>query len=688
MQFVNPVFLFGLFAIGIPILIHLFNFRRFKKVYFTNVRFIEEINQQTQKQKQIKHLIILLLRVLAIIALVLAFSQPFIPAAGSLKKPGSSRAVSIYIDNSYSMETRSENGALIDEARKRAKEIVAAYGTSDIFQVLSNDFEGKFQRFVSQDEIQQVIDEIRVSPSNRKISEIFLRQQELLSSSATQVNEAYLISDFQKHISDFDQIKNDSSTLAFLVPLKAEKTNNLFIDTCWFSSPVLQKGQNVRLLSRVRNLSSQSLENIPLKLVINGVQRGLANFSVAPDSPVDVEINFTILESGLHQCFVEVSDYPVVIDDRMYFSFKVNDRITVLSIYDNVDNEYIKNLYASDSVFNYSSANVRNLNYTTFSYNDLIILSGMKEIPSGLASELSNYVNNGGSLVVFPGPDIDYISYRAFFDGINLPSFTEWDTTTLRCQSININSRLFQDVFEKTGNNRESSTPMDLPYVFGYYKFSKSLTAIQEDLIVLQNGEPFMIYLQNGKGNLYISASPPLPEYSSFPRHAIFVPVLYRLAFLNNLITRPYYFLDENDGIEISKIIPIGDQILKLKSDDNKTEIIPEHRIINSRLAIFPHQQIKEPGNFVLYNDNQAVIPISFNSDRKESDLTVLTSTELQERLKLQNLSNFSVLKVGEKPLTQTINEINKGLHLWKWFILLALLLLLAEVVFLRVWIK
>lgn len=688
MQFINPVFLFGLFAIGVPIIIHLFNFRRFRKVYFTNVKFIEEINQQTQKQKQVRHLVILLLRMLAIAAIVLAFSQPFLPAPGSLHKKGSSRAISIFLDNSFSMETRSENGTLIDEARQRAKEIVSAYSTSDVFQVFSNDFEGKYQRFVSKDEVSQIIDEIRISPASRSLTEVFARQMELLSNSASTTNIAYVISDFQKSFSDFSQIKNDSSKLVYLIPLKAEKTNNLFIDTCWFNTPVLQKGQNARLITRIKNLSGADLEKIPLKLVINGTQRGLANFNVSPNGSVDVELNFTILENGNHQCYVELTDYPIVIDDRLYFSFQVLDRISVFSIYDDNENSYIKKLYSGDSAFSYNSSNLRNLNYNIFLENDLIFLSGLKEIPTGLASEITRYLQNGGNLSIFPSPEVDLVSYRNLLESFKLPAFTEWDTTRLRCQSINFNSRIFQDVFEKGVNGRETSSPIDLPYVFGYYRLSNSISSVQEVLITLQNGDPFLVAFQFGKGNLYLFVSPPDEEYSTFQRHALFVPVMYRLAFLSNLFSQPYYYLDEHTSIEVSRIVPIGDQILKIKNPERNFEIIPEHRIINSRLTIFPHGQITEAGNFFLYNDNQVVMPISFNNNRSESDLAVVSPNEISKQIKDLNLTNFKVLKVGEKPLNQTINEINKGIHLWKWFIVLALFFLFMEVVLLRIWAK
>jgi len=107
MEFVNPGFLYGLLAISIPVIIHLFNFRRFKKVYFTNVSFIKELKLQTQKQSRLKHLLILIMRILAIAAIVLAFAQPFIPVSENIINPHEKNAVSIYIDNSFSMQSES-----------------------------------------------------------------------------------------------------------------------------------------------------------------------------------------------------------------------------------------------------------------------------------------------------------------------------------------------------------------------------------------------------------------------------------------------------------------------------------------------------------------------------------------------------------------------------------------------------
>ncbi|MCE3281230.1 MAG: hypothetical protein K0S44_3421 [Bacteroidetes bacterium] len=119
MSFIYPAFLFALSAIAIPIIIHLFNFRKYKTVYFSNVRFLKEVKQETQAKSKLKHLLVLLARILFILFLVLAFAQPFIPVQNSKVVPGN-KAISIFIDNSFSMDAVNKNGTLLDEAKKRA----------------------------------------------------------------------------------------------------------------------------------------------------------------------------------------------------------------------------------------------------------------------------------------------------------------------------------------------------------------------------------------------------------------------------------------------------------------------------------------------------------------------------------------------------------------------------------------
>ena len=150
MSFLFPAFLAALAAIAIPIIIHLFYFRRFKRVYFTNVKFLKELKEERSSRNKLKHLLVLASRVAAIALLVLAFAQPYIPQSQSKTVQGP-KAVSIYLDNSFSMNALSNDVSLFEKARAKATEIVDAYTTEDRFQVLTNDFEGRQQRLITKD---------------------------------------------------------------------------------------------------------------------------------------------------------------------------------------------------------------------------------------------------------------------------------------------------------------------------------------------------------------------------------------------------------------------------------------------------------------------------------------------------------------------------------------------------------
>src|SRR3989339_322968 len=143
MRFLSPGFLFALLTIAIPVIIHLFNFRKFKKVYFSNVRFLKNVQIQTSSRQHLKDRLILATRILAISFLVLAFARPYIPVADQ-QNAFQQEVLSIYIDNSYSMEAVNKEGTLLDEAKRRAREIASAYSLNDKFQLLTNDFGGKY----------------------------------------------------------------------------------------------------------------------------------------------------------------------------------------------------------------------------------------------------------------------------------------------------------------------------------------------------------------------------------------------------------------------------------------------------------------------------------------------------------------------------------------------------------------
>jgi len=151
MKFLFPAFLFALFTIAIPIIIHLFSFRQYKTVYFSNVSFLKDIKKESKNKSRLKQLLILIARILTLIFLVFAFAQPYIPTTTDGKKQPN-QIVGIYIDNSFSMNALSENGQLLEVARNKALEICLAYPVGTKFKLLTNDLKPKHQNVFNKEQ--------------------------------------------------------------------------------------------------------------------------------------------------------------------------------------------------------------------------------------------------------------------------------------------------------------------------------------------------------------------------------------------------------------------------------------------------------------------------------------------------------------------------------------------------------
>ena len=110
MEFVHPEILWGLGALAVPIAIHLLHFRRFKRVRFSQVAFLKDVQRDARATQQIRHWWVLLLRLLAFAALIVAFAQPTWFEGDADTEAAAGHAVSIYVDNSLSMEGMGEEG--------------------------------------------------------------------------------------------------------------------------------------------------------------------------------------------------------------------------------------------------------------------------------------------------------------------------------------------------------------------------------------------------------------------------------------------------------------------------------------------------------------------------------------------------------------------------------------------------
>jgi len=686
MNFLFPYILWGLLAVSIPVIIHLFNFRKFRKVYFTNVRFLEELKQQTRKQSKLRHLLVMISRMLAIVSLVMAFAQPYIPHNNKTERPDSVTQINIYLDNSFSMEALSPAGPLLETAKAKAREIAAAYRSTDLFMLTTNEFEGQHQRWVSQEEFLQLITDILVTPSVRTISEVVSRQHDSYFDSPGQARISYLISDFQLSMVDFERLTADSLMSVRLVPLEAVKTDNLYIDSCWFVSPVHQLYQGVKLVVRVVNDSETNYEKMPLKLSVNGKQKALASFDVRPGTFYDVELPFTNYDEGIQAGTVEITDYPVVFDDRMFMVYNVAGSIPVLSINGGEESPYLNSLYGNDSAFRFVNNSIKNIDFNRLQEHELVILNELPGFSSGLAQELSVYLENGGTILVIPSAKAEIASYRDFLSSAGVNYYADLVTEETRVTELDLKNPVFADVFEKNPGTDRNLDNTDLPSVKAFFNITGKSKSSQIVVMSMLNGKSFLTRESTGKGQVFLLAVPLADTYSNFARHAIFVPAMYRIALLSAATDPLYYIIGRDSRIELSNIYLAGDNMVKIASSEDEFEFIPGQQNLNKKLSLMVYNQIRKAGHYKLIKNDEVLKGLGFNYDRKESAMRFAGTAELNELLKQYNVENVEILADKGKPLSDSIKDMNQGTLLWKLFIILALVFLAIEIVLLRIW--
>ena len=686
MSFLYPYILWGLLAVSIPVIIHLFNFRKFRKVYFTNVRFLEELKQQTRKQSKLRHLLVMISRMLAIAALILAFAQPFIPHEKTAARPDAINLVNIYIDNSFSMEALSTTGPLLEGAKAKAREIAAAYKSTDLFMLTTNEFEGRYQRWVSQEEFLQLIDDISATPAVRTISEVVSRQNDSYFDRPGQAKIGYLISDFQKTMVDFERFTADSLMYVSLVALQAVKTENLYIDSCWFVSPVHQLNQSVKLIVRVVNDSETNYEKVPLKLSVNGKQKALASFDVQPGTFYDVELPFTNYEDGIQAGTVEISDYPVVFDDQMFLVYNVASAIPVLSINGREESLYLNSLFGKDSAFLFVNNSYKNIDYNRLQEYELVILNELNELSSGLMQELSVYLENGGTLLIIPSATEDVASFQDLLSSVGSNYFTGFVKEETRVTELDRENPVFADVFEKAPESDRNLDNTDLPSVKAFYNISRQSQSSQLVIMSMLNGKPFLTRESAGNGRIFLLAVPLDEACSNFARHAVFVPAFYRIALLSAATDPLYYIIGRDNRIDLSNTYLSGDNTLKIVSSSEEFEFIPGQQNLNKKLSLNVYNQVRKAGHYKLLKNDDILKGLGFNYNRKESAMDFAGRAELEELVSRYSLKNIEILSDKGKPLSDMIKDMNQGTLLWKLFIILALVFLALEVVLLRFW--
>ncbi|WP_341222055.1 BatA domain-containing protein [Polaribacter atrinae] len=645
MQFKNSEILYFLALLIIPIIVHLFQLQKFVKVPFTNVAFLQKLTQQTRKSSRIKKWLILGTRMLLFTAIIVAFSQPYF----SNKTASQTQHNLIYLDNSLSTNTKGTKGNLLQIA---AQEIIENASEKDVYSLQTN---SNFYDRIDKKELKNILLQVKETSKNIDLATILLKFDSKTKNKTNTSNNTVLISDLQNtYKNEFTNVTPPFSA----IKLESAIKNNISIDSVFVNN---SNANNFTLNILIKN-QGEAKSNIPIAVYNNNKLISKLSSSFKKDTLETIQFKIQNLPEFNGKIALNFSD-TFAFDNVFFFTLKNDQKINVLSIGNKAN--FLAKIYTKNE-FNLTESTVQNTNYNSILKQQLIILNEVENISEILSKKIIEFSKNGGILVFIPHKNLNLKAYNSLFKNLNLGKIQPKKTDTLKITNINFKHPLFQNVFSKKVTN------FQYPTVQHYYPISSNNTST---IVAFENGTSFISEIKNRENKLFWISSSLDIKNSNFINSPLIVPVFYNFGKLSFKHPKLFYRIASENIIDI-EINTEKDKVLKISNSENS--FIPLQQKFQNKVSITTKEQPLKSGFYNIIKDADTIQKIAFNYAKEESLLNFLDLNELKETNKNITVSN-SVADVFKK-----INKKNKVHWLWKWFLSLAIVSLLLEILILK----
>jgi hypothetical protein len=635
MQFKHPEILYFLFLLLIPILVHLFQLRRFKKEFFTNVRFLKEISIQTRKSSKIKKWLLLATRLLLLTFIILAFAQPFFAAKDS---KNSNNELYFVLDNSYSMQAKGQQGALLKRA---VEDLLEHVPENQTFSLLTNS-----ETFWNTDikSIQKELQNLDYSPVSFQLESAMAK----IKAQPSNLNkDVVIITDaIGLHSKQLKSIDKRWNTI-FVVP-KAEQKGNVSVDSV-FIEQTLDNFYEIGL-----HLTSYGDEAKEFPMALYNKDKLIAKTVFRIESKEKI-VKFTIPKDDFNG-YASITDNSLAYDNNLYFSISKPEKLNVLSIGNPEKSGFLSRIYTANE-FNFVNYAIANLDYNQLENQDAIVLNELIDIPQALQTTLKTFVGKGGNVIFIPSAENSVSNINTFLGNFGKIQFQNVQKREQLITKIAFNNAIFKSVFEKQVVN------------FQYPKTSSSfnLNSANPAILSYEDQSPFLTSLQNELSSVYVFSAPLNKENSNFQNSPLIVPSFYNMAQSAQKTGISSMLIGENNNIFITTSLT-KDDILSIKNKDEN--FIPVQQILNNKVKLTCTDQPEMAGNYGVFKVDELLKNISFNYSRTESASTALSENLLDDYSQKETISAvFDTLQ-----FERTNSEI------WKWFVALTLLFLVLEV--------
>lgn len=701
MTFLNPLLLIGLAAAAIPLIIHLFNFRRPRRVNFSSLAFLHELKKSTMQRVRVKQWLLLALRTLAIACLALAFARPTMtgPLAGTLGGGGRT-TMALIVDRSPSMTLRDGAGAYVDQIQTLVDALLEDVESGDEILLVPVPADGETASFhQNAASATAALADLQTGSGSETLAGAIRRAGQRLADRPSVNRDVFVLSDLQEStVSDSAAVDLPDGTRVLLMPVGTDGRGNVAVSDVRVLSQIVSDGQPVRFEAVVTNHGAEDARGLVVSLSLEGQRIAQATVDVAADSRTTALLTAAPRGTGWLTGSVEIEDNQYLFDNRREFALHVPEERSILLVEGSgTDTRYLRLALSSELAegtarFTTDRIAETALASTSLGNYDAVVLAGVQTLSSGERAAIEQYLEGGGGLLFFAGDDIEWADYNALMEDLGAgrvegvveaaanPAATDAFSVGV-FDRVDTDHPLFEGMFEPSPGGERPT--LEQPVIFRSVDYRPG-EGNEQTIIGLSGGRPFLQEIRSGQGSILFYATEAGASWSDFPVRGLFLPMLYRsLVYLSvgGSVTGEDMEAGASMQLLLQGVDP-GDEIRILNAGGDS--FIPEQREVFGGHVVTLAGAFFLPGSYDIVAGEDVMRRVVVHPPTAESDLALADPARVADHLSGLTGTEVGVMEVGATsgaPLEEQLRAARTGVELWNVFLGLALIFLLAEMV-------
>ncbi len=691
MTFLNPAVLFGLIATAIPVLIHLLNLRKLKRIDFSTLTFLKELQKNKIRKVKLKQWLLLVLRFLIILFLVGAFARPALKGISIGGTTSSAKTTAVFIvDNTFSMSVVNEKGSYFNRAKRVVKNLLNELQDGDEVAIIPvAGLNNQLRLTNNLSEVKKNIDELEISSVSGTLHLAVLEAARLLEGSKNFNKEIYLLTDFQKSrlsnsgetISDLSQLL-DERVKMYLFDFSGKKIYNQAVESFEAANQIFEKDKQINFTAQIKNYSNQPVNNLVASLFINGERSAQQSINLAEGESKKILFETVLKHTGFINAQVEIEDDDILQDNKSFLSLNIPEQINVVVLAENMSDAKLLELplqVSSENNFvKIDSRNINQLSSVNLSgYDAAIIVADNFYEYSG---KLLGYVKEGGSIFILPCSNGFFNQFKNSCSALQINSLVSASgninsgKSTAMFDQIDFEHPVFAGIFDKAAKKEVES-----PEIYYYYK--QLPQGKGNSIISLSDNSTLLGEYKIEKGKVFVLSVSPVLSWSNLPLKGIFVPLVYKSVL----------YLAAKDNANISRAA--GDEVdINLQKISGAQITIQKPSGIKEAINLNTYEAqdyvdykgTSETGVYEIFAGEKQFQNFTINTNSLESNTEKLSVGEIDDYMKKINFKGTVVRLNPDENYFAKIQQARFGSELWRIFLIIAFVLALIEMMIAR----